>query len=206
MTTESELDKQKAGLRQQAKLARTQLADRASRSDQVMRRAMALPEYGAARCVLWYVDTGTEVQTRVTMAQCLKGPSDIHRRVAVPYCARDELQLVWIQSLDELAPGRFGIQEPCVAVRQAVERQVTASDLDLVLVPGVAFDRRGGRLGYGRGFYDRLLARIRPDATRVGLAFDCQVFDAIPQQPHDQRLDRVVTESTVYRCRSQPAA
>ena len=70
--------------------------------------------------------------------------------------------------------------------------------LDLIVVPGVAFDRRGGRLGQGKGFYDRLLTQVRPDTLLVAPAFECQIFDSVPTLPHDRPVDRVVTETNVY--------
>ena len=67
-----------------------------------------------------------------------------------------------------------------------------------MIVPGVAFDRDGGRLGHGFGYYDKLLNRARPDAPLVALAFECQLFPQIPMQAHDVFMDKVVTESAVY--------
>jgi 5-formyltetrahydrofolate cyclo-ligase len=66
------------------------------------------------------------------------------------------------------------------------------------MVPGVAFDREGGRTGHGKGYYDKLLQHARPDAPLVALAFECQLFPEIPMQPHDIFMDAVVTEEAVY--------
>jgi 5-formyltetrahydrofolate cyclo-ligase len=74
-----------------------------------------------------------------------------------------------------------------------------AEEIDFALVPGLGFDRRGGRLGYGGGFYDRLLAGLR--AFRVAAAFSVQMIDAVPMAPHDQYVDLVVTESGLIRPR-----
>ena len=68
-------------------------------------------------------------------------------------------------------------------------------ELDLLVIPGLAFDRQGGRLGYGKGYFDRLLPGARPDALLAAVAFECQLFDAVPMQPYDVRVDAVVTES-----------
>lgn len=72
-------------------------------------------------------------------------------------------------------------------------------ELDLVMVPGTAFDPRGGRMGQGKGYYDRLLARVRPDAPLVALAFECQMFPEIPVAPHDVFMDVVLTETRELR-------
>ena len=72
-------------------------------------------------------------------------------------------------------------------------------ELDLLVIPGLAFDRQGGRLGYGKGYFDRLLPGARPDALLAAVAFECQLFDTVPMQPYDVRVDAVVTETDIYR-------
>ena len=71
-------------------------------------------------------------------------------------------------------------------------------EIDLIIVPGVAFDRRGGRTGHGKGYYDKLLEHARLDTPLVALAFECQMFDEIPMQEHDVFMDKVVTEKASY--------
>ncbi|MEZ6074038.1 MAG: 5-formyltetrahydrofolate cyclo-ligase, partial [Pirellulales bacterium] len=90
-------------------------------------------------------------------------------------------------------------QEPLVALQDDATRQVDPATLDLVVVPGVAFDRSGRRLGHGFGFYDRLLARVAEATKLTAIAFECQMFDILPHEPHDVTVDVVVTESNVYR-------
>ena len=86
----------------------------------------------------------------------------------------------------DVVAGKFGVREPA---ESCVE--VLLNQLDLVLVPGIAFDARGGRLGRGKGFYDRLLAGVR--GTKCGVAFDEQLVDAVPVGPHDIRLNCILT-------------
>ncbi|MBE0584168.1 MAG: 5-formyltetrahydrofolate cyclo-ligase, partial [Desulfofustis sp.] len=76
------------------------------------------------------------------------------------------------------------------------QRLVAPIDLDLIILPGSVFDRRGGRFGYGGGYYDRLLAQV-PNATRIALAFELQVVDRLPLADHDELLDRIVTEQRI---------
>ena len=94
----------------------------------------------------------------------------------------------------ELEPGAFGIREPLPS------RCAPASldEVDFVLVPGVVFDARGGRIGHGAGYYDRLLARCGPGTRLVAAAFEVQVVDEVPMEPHDRRVALVVTELRVY--------
>ena len=101
------------------------------------------------------------------------------------------------QSL-RLAPGTLGILEPKPELRGQNDRRAQVQELDLLVIPGLAFDRQGGRLGYGKGYFDRLLRDARADALLAAVAFECQLFDAVPMQPYDVRVDAVVTESDIY--------
>lgn len=100
---------------------------------------------------------------------------------------------VAIRSLDDLVEGeRFGLREP-----RAGARVVNKDMLDLVIVPGLAFDTEGGRLGRGAGFYDRFLSGLGPRAVKAGVAYEAQVFAMVPTEPQDVRLDVLVTEARV---------
>ena len=148
----------------------------------------ALPSYRSASTVLWYVNMPAELSTRAAIEEALAEG----KRVAVPWCDGDELGLWRLESLAELVPGTWGIPEPSAARRGAPERRIVPAALDLVVVPGLAFDRRGRRLGHGKGYYDRLLART--PAVRVGLCYEVQVFPEVPAGPHDAPMDWLVTE------------
>jgi 5-formyltetrahydrofolate cyclo-ligase len=102
----------------------------------------------------------------------------------------------------DLAPGGYGIAEPRPELPV-----VEPAAIDVVIVPGSAFDARGGRLGYGGGFYDAFLTRTRPDTRRVGICFDLQVVARVPREPHDLCVDVVVTERRVIQtgCRHDGA-
>jgi 5-formyltetrahydrofolate cyclo-ligase len=153
----------------------------------------ALPAYTAAKTVMWYVDAGSEVRTRHTLPAALKHG----KRVVVPWCVveTNELALFLLEDMSELVVGAYKILEPREDLRALPAKQVKAEELDLVMVPGTAFDLRGGRMGQGKGYYDRLLANARPDAPLVGMAFDCQIFDQIPVSAHDVFMDQVLTET-----------
>ncbi len=93
----------------------------------------------------------------------------------------------------------LGILEPKPELRGRAATTLDAKDLDLIIAPGLAFDRRGGRLGYGKGYYDKLLRQVRGDATKLAVGFECQLFAEVPVLPHDVRMDIIVTEKAVYR-------
>jgi len=165
-------------------------------SRRIAARLAALPEYAAARTVLFYVSFRSEVGTREMLAEAWRAG----KRVAVPYCTGGRLELVNIDDPDELAPGTLGIPEPRPELRSRPERRIAPGEPDLIVVPGLAFDRQGNRLGHGQGYYDKLLPLVRPDAALVALAYECQLVDAVPHLAHDVPVQKIVTERAVYDC------
>jgi len=155
---------------------------------------MALPEYDQASTVMFYVDVRDEVRTRQALPEAIKGD----KRVVIPYCDDGELELFHLESMDELDIGMYKILEPKAELREVAEKKLTATDLDLIMVPGVAFDRQGGRTGHGKGYYDKLLQHAKATTPLVALAFECQIFPEIPCESHDIYMDKVVTETDVY--------
>lgn len=171
-------------------------------SRQIVARFFALPAYQAARTVLFYLDVRSEVRTRHSLPEALASG----KKIVVPYCVEGELELFHLEAMEELAVGMYKILEPRAELRSRPEKRVAVQDVDLIMVPGVAFDRQGGRTGHGKGYYDKLLEQARPETPLVALAFECQLFDAIPMLPHDIFMDLVITEQAVYtgRGRCQP--
>jgi len=185
----------KREMRAQAEANRRDQADKDALSRIICEKLAALPEYARAATVMFYVDFGSEVRTRHFLPTAL----DEKERIVVPYCAGNELGLFRLDGMDELAVGTYTILEPRVELRASADRRVDVTELDLVVVPGVAFDRQGGRVGHGKGYYDGLLRHARSDARLVALAFECQVFPKVPMQGHDIYMDKVVTEQRIYR-------
>lgn len=196
----------KAAIREQARKNRIAQPDKDAVSRRICAAFTALPAYQNARTVMWYVDAGSEVRTRHTLPEALTHG----KRVVVPWCVveTNELELFHLEDMSELVEGAYKILEPRDELRRLPAKRVQPEELDLVMVPGTAFDPRGARMGQGKGYYDRLLARARPDAPLVALAFDCQVFDDIPVAPHDVFMDLVLTETRAIRGkgRSEPEA
>ncbi len=161
---------------------------------------MALPEYQNAHTIMWYIDCRSELRTKPELlAEVAKG----EKKIIVPYCTEDEngdnkLGLWWMESLEEMVVGKWNILEPPKDMWGNPEKEVEAQDLDLVMVPGVGFDRDGGRMGHGQGYYDRLLEKVRADAPLIALGYESQLFDNVLVAPHDVYMDKVVTEDAVY--------
>ncbi len=167
-------------------------ADRLARSRRIWERVAALSCYLQARVVLGYMAFDHEVQTDGLMRQAIESGKQLALPMVQP--DRQGMALYLIEDLErDVAPGYRGILEP----QSQRTRAVAPETLELALVPGVAFDLRGGRLGFGVGFYDRLLSRLPRDTPTVGLAFDFQIIPRLPSQPHDIMLDAIVTESRV---------
>lgn len=183
----------KAAIRDQARKNRVAQKDKDAISRGICAKFMSLPAYKAAKTVMWYVDAGSEVRTRHTLPEALPHG----KRVVVPWCVveTNQLELFWLEDMAELVEGAYKILEPKDELRRVPRKVIQPEELDLVMVPGTAFDPRGGRMGQGKGYYDRLLSRARPDAPLAALAFDCQIFDEIPVAPHDVFMDLVLTES-----------
>lgn len=191
----SELFELKNAIRKQAHENRKAQSDKDSVSEKIMDRFMQLEEYASANTVMFYVDVRDEVRTRQALPVALASG----KRIVVPYCLDGELELFWLESMDELELGMYRILEPTAAMRTVERKKLTPSDLDLVMVPGVAFDRNGGRTGHGKGYYDKLLQHARHDAPLIALSFECQLFEQIPAENHDIYMDKVVTEAAVYQ-------
>ncbi|KLU07175.1 5-formyltetrahydrofolate cyclo-ligase [Rhodopirellula islandica] len=195
----SEEQEKLAGLKQAIRIAalaaRREQADKDGCSHAITDAVMQLPAYQSAKCVMWYIDVRAEVRTRHALPAAIESG----KQVIVPYCVEGELELFHLESMEELSEGAYRILEPREELRGVESKRVAVKDLDLVLVPGVGFDRRGGRIGHGKGYYDKLLGNVRSDSRLIALAFECQLFDTIPVQPHDVYMDMVVTEKQLYQ-------
>ncbi|MEC7885866.1 MAG: 5-formyltetrahydrofolate cyclo-ligase [Pseudomonadota bacterium] len=169
-------------------------------SAEAVKLFMALPEYQKANTIMWYIDCRSETRTKPELlAEVKKG----EKKIIVPYCTEDEngenkLGLWHMESLEEMVVGKWNILEPPKELWGNPEKEVTPEDLDMIMVPGVGFDRNGGRMGNGQGYYDRTMEKVRPDCSLIALCYETQLFDEILVAPHDVYMDKVVTEKEVY--------
>jgi 5-formyltetrahydrofolate cyclo-ligase len=189
-----DFQQRKQAIRDQAHANRRAQENKDELSRQICRTFAGLPEYASARTVLFYIDVRTEVRTRHFLPTALTRG----KRIIVPYCVEGALDLFYLEHMDELSVGMYKILEPKPALRALPAKQVAVEEIDLVMVPGVAFDRTGARMGHGFGYYDKLLEHVRRDTPLVALAFECQLFDEIPTAEHDVFMDKIVTEKAVY--------
>lgn len=181
----------KHAARARARAARCALDEStcAAATREITRRLLALPELARARTVLAYAATSEELDPALAVdALRARGVSIALPRVESP----GVLGLHVVGDGAALVAGMFGILEPTAEAPRVVAEQV-----DAVIVPGVAFDENRWRLGYGGGYYDRLLPSLRDDCVRIGIAYDEQVLATIPAEEHDVRVDLIVTPTRV---------
>jgi len=166
-----------------------QKEDRRRRSSEAIRRKVfRLTAFRRAKTVCCYVALPYEVQTWRMIEGMLQRGKRVVVPVAHPRTTRLELSEIRDPTA-ELAPGAYGVHEPVRTAR----RPVRLRDVHLVLVPGLAFDRRGHRLGHGHGYFDRFLARLPKATPTVGLAFRSQLLDRLPVAAHDHAVQQILT-------------
>jgi 5-formyltetrahydrofolate cyclo-ligase len=159
----------------------------------VARLLLSLPELAGVSTVLTYAALPAELDpARAIDALRQRGVRIAYTRIEAP----GVLALHVIDSDTELLPGPLAIRQPSEA-----SPRISPEQIDAVIVPGVAFDETGARLGYGGGYFDRLLPMLRQDCTRIGVAFDEQILPEIPAEEHDEHVDIVVTPARVIRPR-----
>lgn len=192
----------KQSLRQSIIAARQNLAaaDRAAFSRAITARLAALAAYQGATTVLAYMSFGAEFETAAWVQQALHD----NKQVLLPRVNRGsrELDLFQIEDLQQdLAPGSWDIPEPQPERCRKVEN---LNEVDFILLPGVAFASNGARLGYGGGFYDKLLARMPHQPALVAAAFSMQLVADLPQEATDRKVEWLLTEHANIHCSAQP--
>jgi len=166
-----------------------EIRDRHEKSAAITERILSMPGMDSWKTLFVYVNFRSEVETLQLIQRCLEKD----KRVVVPLVDSAQSTMIALQVTDleeDLQPGYFEIPEPDPAKTSRVD----GKEIDVIVLPGSVFDIEGGRLGYGGGYYDRFLVNDAPQACRIGLAFELQVVPAVPLEPHDQRLDYLVTE------------
>ncbi len=166
-----------------------------SGSRQICERLMQMPEFTQAGTVMFFIDFRNEVATGEAIKTTLK----LGKRVVVPITDIPNRKLTPSQIVhypEDLQSGAYGILEP----RPECVRPVPPQEIDFVAVPGVAFDVRGNRLGYGGGFYDRFLRTVKPGATLVAPAFELQLKEEVYPEVHDYPMHWIVTEKRLIKC------
>lgn len=161
----------------------------------IRERLLALDEIKVSNLIFFFASFRSEIDTLEPMTLLLAEG----KRIVLPKVDRKNhlLLLYEIKSIEELVPGYMGIPEPSVL---SEERTITVNDIEAVVIPGAGFDEAGNRIGYGGGYYDRLLASIGKDLPVIAPAYEEQITESIPSEPHDIKVTMIVTDRRVIRC------
>lgn len=162
---------------------------RAARSAAAVARLSSLPEFRNASTLIAF----SAIQKELDLSALLTHARTLGKRVGLPSVVGERLELLELGDPSQLVVGAFDILEP-----PPDAPRIAPEDVDLVLVPGLAFDGTGHRIGYGRAFYDRLLPTL-PRAFRIGVAFDFQLVSELPVEPHDVPMHCIVSDAQCLR-------
>jgi 5-formyltetrahydrofolate cyclo-ligase len=179
--------------------ARNRQADKDALSRIICEQFIAQPICRQAQTVMWYIHCRSEVRTQSALLKQLAAG----KRIVIPYCTQDaqghnKLGLWRLEDFAELVPGMWGILEPPKQRWGELGKEIAPEEIDCIMVPGVAFDRNGGRLGNGAGYYDRLFKSVRADTALIGVCFESQLVEQVVMDFHDVAMDYVLTEKTMY--------
>jgi 5-formyltetrahydrofolate cyclo-ligase len=165
---------------------------RAEKSEAIMERLFQFANFLESRIVLFYLSHKSEVDTEPMIRKALT----LEKIVALPLIDEEKGGIVpfKVDNLDrDTGPGYRGIREP-IPERC---KEIPVQQVNLAIIPGIAFDERGGRIGYGTGFYDRFIPDLDITTRKVALAFECQIVPQIPMEPHDRYTDIIITEDRI---------
>ncbi|MBQ7432536.1 MAG: 5-formyltetrahydrofolate cyclo-ligase [Lachnospiraceae bacterium] len=184
----SEKAEAKKELRRQMSAIRKAVPDRAEKSRQIFQNLNQVPAFQEADRIFLYVSCWTEVETREWIPALLAEG----RSVAVPRVEGSQMAFYAISGMEDLQPGAFGILEP----KESCPVVTPEEGRSCMLLPGLAFDEAGHRMGYGGGYYDKYLAQ-HPDCVTVAVAYAAQIIPTVPVEPHDRILNWIVTEKKI---------
>ncbi|MFH0875292.1 MAG: 5-formyltetrahydrofolate cyclo-ligase [archaeon] len=180
----------KENIRKKLLLQRNKLtADEIDRRSNLIKKTLAsMEEYKNAKSIFFYISFNSEVDTHALINEAILDG----KQVLVPKINNDNIDIYEIDTFDNLKKNKFGILEPAIAQKHE------ASVIDLCIVPGIAFDKKGNRLGFGKGYYDKILKKI--NSKKIALAYDFQIIENVPKEEYDISMDILVTESGIIKC------
>ena len=167
------------------------LEERNIKTQKIAEKFFSLEEYCSAKNILLYYPFRSEIDTRVIIARAIADG----KRVILPKVSGKILELFYIKDVKkDLEPGTYGIMEPnrdsCVPAKY--------TEPDLAVIPGVCFDKDKNRIGYGGGFYDRLIPKLTKNIQKIALCFQAQIIERIPAFAHDIKVDKVISENESF--------
>lgn len=168
--------------------------DAKKNSEKIISALKDLEAFKKSSNIMIYLSFNNEVDTYKLMEYCLQ----TGKKVIVPFCIKKERKIIPSEVIDpdkELRLNSFGYKEP----EEEKIREVDAQEIDLVIVPGVVFDTNGNRIGFGAGYYDRFLKKLKSSATTIALCYDYQIIDRVPIDKFDIPVKCIITEKRIVR-------
>lgn len=165
-----------------------------TKSQKIKEKLFSISEFKNSKLIAFYAAFGSEVQTGEMISSALGDG----KRIALPLTDTKNKKLVFAEIKnfsEDLHKGAYGIPEP----RQECKK-IPVNDIDLIVVPAIVFDLHGHRIGYGKGYYDTFLKNLPEKTAKIGLAFELQILDKLPEEPHDTAVGKVITEERVIEC------
>lgn len=156
-------------------------------SDIITKKILALPCYRSAKTIMAYMSAFREVKTDAIITDAC-----INKRLVVPISDTTTFSIIpsVINDINDIVKGAYGIREPKEI------QPISPNLIDIALIPGIAFDKSGNRLGFGKGYYDKFLAEF--NGIKIGLCYDFQLHSTIPHDEHDVKMDMIITEVNSY--------
>jgi len=167
-------------------------SERSQKTKIIEDRLLEFANFLEAKTSLLYMNSSNEVATQEIIKRCF----DYNRVIVLPAFIKEthEMSLMKIDNLEsELQPGPRGVLEP----NPARCKKVPIENIDIAIIPGVAFDEKGGRIGTGEGYYDRFIPQLTITTRKVALAFENQIIPQVPMESHDKHVDIIITEERI---------
>lgn len=162
------------------------------KSHETAQRLLLLPEYRQAKTILIYIPTKSEINT----LPIIKSSWQQQKRIAIPVCQADRTLLISeLNCFNDLEKGKYNILEP---VKDKII-PIDPGEIDLAIIPGLAFDQQGTRLGYGGGYFDRFLKTLRNNCPILALCYEFQIIKHIPSEIHDVPVNMILTEERIHK-------
>jgi 5-formyltetrahydrofolate cyclo-ligase len=191
---EEEIRKQKKIIRNKISYLRNNLSleQHKLKSELIKEKLIKLDEYIKANNIFIYYPFRSEIDTTLIIEHALKN----NKKIILPKIDNNNLKLFFIYDIkNDLKIGKYGILEP----DNSKCKEAIIDDIDLAIVPGLCFDLYFNRLGYGGGFYDKILSKLKKDIKIIALAFDLQLINKLPICKYDKKVNIIITESKIYR-------
>ena len=184
----------KSELRKEAKRLRSNIPEKKTADNSIVEKLFSMDEYKDAKTILCYASLENEIDTDVIINRAIND----NKRVALPFCRDNEgnMDFYCISSLDQLNSGSFNVREP----NPDEFLKLTDFSNSIIIVPALMFDRKGYRLGYGKGYYDRFLNKY--NQISIGLCYDELLNDELPADEFDKNVDIIITQSNIINCKN----